>query len=153
VSGSRRLPGSGPQGHAPRSRYLVVLAAYALFLYPIVLRPGIVLEHLRGSHDTTGELRQILNRVPGVTSFVALQSLCVVLSLQYRQLTGQRLPDLYRALFVAVVIAAVLRAWLWSERLAVVEVIVPAAIARYGFVQDMRSPVVRRLMNLAPSAD
>jgi len=151
----QRAPGWVRPGRARTALaalYFAVLGAYAIFLYPITLRPGIVLEHLRGSHETMVTLRLILNRVPGVTSFVALQSLCIVLSLHYRQLTGQRLPGVYRVLFVGVVIACVLRAWLWSERLALIEILVPAAIARYAFIQETRSHLASCLMNLAPVA-
>jgi Pectate lyase superfamily protein len=135
--------------------YVVVLSAYAFFLFPILLRPQLMLEHLRGSVETMAELRNVLNRVPGLTSLVALQSLCVVLTLNYRRLTGEWLPRHYLVLMTMVVVACALRSWLWSERLALVELIVPAAIAKFA---DLRSPksgvsgIAGRLLPLAPIA-
>ena len=116
--------------------YVVVLTTYAFFLFPILLRPQLVLEHLSGSVETMVELRNVLNRVPGFTSLVALQSLCVILTLNYGRLTGERLPRHYLVLMAMVVVACALRTWLWSERLALVELIVPAAIVKFA---DLRS--------------
>ena len=132
--------------------YVVVLIAYAFFLFPILLRPQLLLEHLSGSVETMVELRNVLNRVPGFTSLVALQSLCVVLTLNYGRLTGERLPRHYLVLMAMVVVACALRAWLWSERLALIEVIVPAAIVKFADPQGSRDSIASRLLILAPIA-
>ena len=130
--------------------YFLVLIAYGVFFFPLLLRPQIILEHLHGSVATGAELRQVLNHLPGFTSLVALQSLCVALSLSYDRLTGERLPRVYRILMITVVISCVLRAWLWSERLALVELMVPAAVAKYAAVKNSRNGLSSRLLSLAP---
>jgi Pectate lyase superfamily protein len=156
-SGIGAAPGpsrvSGPRVRkALVALYLVVLVAYAVFLVPIVLRPQLILEHLSGSVETMVELRNVLNRVPGFTSLVALQSLCVVLTLNYGRFTGERLPRHYFVMMAMVVVACALRAWLWSERLALVEVIVPAAIAKFADLRSSKGRIAGRLLTLAPIA-
>jgi hypothetical protein len=37
-------------------------------------------------------LRDTLNRIPGVTTLMTLQSLLAILVISYSQLTGERLP-------------------------------------------------------------
>jgi hypothetical protein len=77
-------------------------------------------------------LRETLNRIAGVTSLVNLQSLVVALVCAYRPLTGRRLPQPYRRLIVVLAILCVLRAWLWSERLALIELALPLTVATFA---------------------
>ena len=132
--------------------FCLVLIAYGVFFLPLLQRPQIVLDHLRGSQETMAELRAVLNRIPGFTSLVALQSLCVVLSLNYERLTGERLAKGYWVLTILVAICCASRAWLWSERLALIELIVPAAIARYASIDRGQKGLSSRLLMLAPLA-
>jgi hypothetical protein len=84
---------------------------------------------LQGSTTAMFGLRETLNRIAGVTSLVNLQSLLAVLVFTYRPLTGKQLPRRYWRLMIALTIACVLRAWLWSERLALIELVLPIIIA------------------------
>src|SRR5689334_15712269 len=43
----------------------IVLAAYAIFMFPILLRPGLLIELLQGSPTAMFTLRETLNRIPG----------------------------------------------------------------------------------------
>jgi hypothetical protein len=78
------------------------------------------------------EMRDILNRIPGITTFMTLQSLCVVLHVSYTRLTNYPTPKFLRLPMIALIIACILRAWLWSERLAILELIIPVAIIRFS---------------------
>jgi hypothetical protein len=91
----------------------IVLAAYAIFLFPIVASPTLLLDLLQGSTTAMYGLRETLNRIAGVTSLVNLQSLVAVLVCAYRPLTGKHLPQSYGRLMIVLAIACVLRAWLW----------------------------------------
>ena len=105
---------------------------YAIFLFPIVIRPTLLLDLLYGSTTAMFGLRETLNRIAGVFSLVNLQSLVAVLVCAYRPLTGRRLPQPYRRLIVVLAILCVLRAWLWSERLALIELALPLTVAAFA---------------------
>ena len=106
----------------------LVLVSYSIFLFPILLRPQLIIEHLMGSSTAMFTLRETLNRIPGVTSLMSLQSLLAVLIVSYRPLTGAPMPTLYKRLLVVVGCCCLLRAWLWSERLALIEYLMPIVI-------------------------
>ncbi len=108
--------------------YAVTLAAYAIFLFPILLKPQLVVELYDGSASAAYTLRSTLERIPGVTTLSTLQSLCVVLHLLHRRMTGTTLPGIYNVLLAALVVACLLRTWLWSERPAFIELAVPAVL-------------------------
>jgi hypothetical protein len=113
--------------------YVITLFAYAIFLFPIILNPHVVTELATGSANAASMLRDTLERIPGVTTLSTLQSLCVVLHLLHRRITGSSLPRIFQFSFAAVVVACLLRAWLWSERLAALELVVPIAILAIGW--------------------
>jgi hypothetical protein len=108
--------------------FTIVLIAYAIFLLPIIFNLQLMLDLLQGSTTAMYGLRETLNRIPGVTTLMSLQSLLAVLLASYTALTGRRLSLLYRRLAIMVVIACLLRGWLWSERLALIELALPAVV-------------------------
>jgi oligosaccharide repeat unit polymerase len=118
--------------------YAVTLLAYAIFLSPIVFNPQIVVELAAGSVTAASALRDVLERIPGLTTLSTLQSLCVVVHLLYRRTTGTTLPRIYSFLLGALVVACALRAWLWSERLALLEFVVPATIVSIAWPGSRR---------------
>lgn len=122
--------------------YVATLIAYAIFLFPILFNPQLIAELYGGSIGAMAELRETLTRIPGVTSLMTLQSLCVVLHVAYRRVTGSRLPYVYHLLLAAVVVFCLLRAWLWSERLALIELAIPAALVAIGYPGRPRKPLL-----------
>jgi len=135
--------------------YAVTLAAYAIFLLPILFKPQLVVELYDGSLSAAYTLRSTLERIPGVTTLSTLQSLCVVLHLLHRRITGTILPGIYTVLLLALVFACLLRTWLWSERLALIELAVPAVLVVVGLSAKRRTlllaagPVLGLLMVFA----
>lgn len=128
----------------------LVLVSYCVFLFPILLRPQLLLEHLMGSSTAMSTLRETLNRIPGVTSLMSLQSLLAALIVSYRPLTGNSIPTSYKRVLTIVAILCVLRAWLWSERLAVIEFAVPIVIVVMARFQPNQTDVWFRPLTLAP---
>jgi oligosaccharide repeat unit polymerase len=124
----------------------IVLTAYAIFLLPMFMHFNLVIALATGSTGAMYELRDTLNQIPGVTSFVSLQSLCVILYVGYPLLTGFKPPRRYRTLLYIMIVACILRAWLWSERIAVLELIMPAVVMKFG----MGTTGKKRLLMLAP---
>lgn len=112
----------------------VVVGAYAIFLFPILLKPRLLIELVMGSQTAMFTLRETLNRIPGVTSLMTLQSLLAVTIVGYKYLTGATTPKPYFRVLAIVGGLCLLRAWLWSERLALIEFAVPiviVALARF----------------------
>ncbi len=130
----------------------IVLASYSVFLFPILLKPHLLIEHMMGSSTAMFTLRETLNRIPGVTSLMALQSLLAVLIVSYRSLTGNNVSTLHMRVLAIVAGLCLLRAWLWSERLALIEFVVPIVIVLLARFQAGRSRGLFRPLTLAPLA-
>lgn len=104
-----------------REPFLIVLATLSITAYLIWFWPAI--RHLSFLMD-----RDDLNRIAGVTSFTQLAVPVVTAYLFARWRNGQRFSRLMDALFVVVVIMAALRVFMWSERLALIELAVPILV-------------------------
>ena len=128
----------------------LVLGAYGLFLLPLISNPQLIVDHLAGSSSAMYVLRDTLNRIPGVTTLMTLQSLLAILVISYSQLTGERLPRAWVRLMLMVVAACVLRAWLWSERLALIELALPIGIVMLARGTPRWDRRVVRALALAP---
>jgi hypothetical protein len=130
--------------------FALTLGAYALFMYPLLLNPQIVVDVAMGSEMAMYMMRETLNRIPGVTSFMALGSLAAAIFILYPSLTGASVPKRYFALLAAVVFACVMRAWLWSDRLAVIEIGLASVIALLAKARLKRSGGAVRPLTFAP---
>jgi hypothetical protein len=130
----------------------VVLAAYTIFLFPILLKPQLLIELVMGSQTAMFTLRETLNRIPGVTSLMSLQSLLAVTIVGYKGLTGTHAPKLYTRALAIVAGLCLLRAWLWSERLALIEFVVPVIVVALARFEPPRGRTSFRPLVLAPLA-
>ncbi len=130
----------------------LVLAAYAIFMYPLLLKPQLVIDVVLGSPTAMYSLRESLNRVPGVTSLVSLGSLIAGIVILYGPLTGQPLPRRYIMLTGLVAFACLMRAWLWSERLAVIEMGLATVIALLAKAAPTGKKTGVRPLTFAPVA-
>jgi hypothetical protein len=98
----------------------ITLAAYGLLLGPAIRDPS----------DIAAGMRESLDQVPGVTSFVNLGPLYVTLLFLQATLTGVRLSRFDKTAFSIFLLLVVARVFLWSERLALLEIIIPIAVIR-----------------------
>lgn len=130
----------------------LVLGAYAMFFAPLLVKPQLVIELLQGSVTAMYGLRETLNRVPGVTSFMAAQSLVAVLIVSYPRMTGLERPCAFLWLLVALGVCCVLRSWLWSERLATIEFFMPIVLLTLGTISPAWSNRPLRPLAFAPLA-
>jgi hypothetical protein len=129
---------------------VLVLVAYAIFFLPVISNPQLILDHLVGSSTAMYALRETLNRIPGVTTLMTLQSLLAILVVSYSRLTGQRLPRVYLRLLAVVAAACVMRAWLWSERLALIELALPVGVVLLARISPRWQRSIVRPLALAP---
>ena len=98
----------------------IALAAYVLLLGPALLNPG----------EVTAGMRESLGALPGVTSFVNLGPLYVTLLFLQATLTGSRLSRFDKMAFFVFLLFVVARVFLWSERLALLEILIPIVVIR-----------------------
>ncbi len=125
-------PAGGASLHVPRWLPVLLLAgtlvAYAVWFYPLALRPELVLEVLRGERSN---VRGAVTTVPPLTT---LTQWGVAYAIVYAvRRGGGRTAGWERAGLWLIVLLALLRGIVWSERLALIEVLVPYAIARLAF--------------------
>jgi hypothetical protein len=94
----------------------VTIAAYVIWFFPVLLHGRVDLE------------RSELNAAPGITSFSQAGVPFVVCYLYCKIVGGQVFPRLIRYEFGVILVLTVARVFLWGERLAAIELFVPAAI-------------------------
>jgi hypothetical protein len=121
-----------PHGHviAPSKLALsasLTVLAYIIWFFPIMLHGRLFLE------------RDELNQTPGITSFTQMGIPFALAYLHCRFAGGQAFPRYVRLLFFAIVVLTVARVFIWSERLALIELAVPAAIVLLVRWQPRRS--------------
>jgi hypothetical protein len=105
----------------------ICVAAYVLLLGPALQDPAVIARFLNEDIDPE-QMRAMLNRVPGVTSLVNLGALYVTLLLLQPTLTGVPLSRVDKLMCGVFFILVILRVLLWSERLAMLEIVIPVAI-------------------------
>jgi hypothetical protein len=133
-----------PRPFALRSRVseplLMLLAALTVVAYLIWFWPAIVQMRFFMPRDE-------LNRIAGVTSFTQLGVPVVSAYLFARWRNGQRFSRLMDGLFAAVVVFAALRVYMWSERLALIELGIPILVCGLLY-RPFRRPESRLLYRL-----
>lgn len=103
-------------------------AAYLIWFGPVFSHPGILLEILRGSGGAVYSSRDELQTLPGITTFTQA-GVAYVTAYAYRYADGfpltKRRYDIYLWMIVAL---AMLRVVLNSERLALLEILIPPLV-------------------------
>lgn len=111
----------------------ITIAAYAVLLGTLLLHIGLVLSFLRGDISAGSELRNVLGRVPGVTSLVQFGLTYLAILSALVTLTSFRLTPRLRAMAIAILILIFLRSILASERLALLEALAAIFIVPIAF--------------------
>ncbi len=109
----------------------ITIAAYLVFFAPILWNMELLAEFLRGSSSI--RFRYIFNQLPGITSFVGLGNLCVALYAARMIFYTKRIPIGIHVLIIFMLLCVFLRAFLNSERLALIEVLFALAIPFVSF--------------------
>lgn len=110
----------------------VTILAYALLLGSLLFQPELALDLLRGNAAAATELRTVLGRIPGITSFVQFDIVYLALASVLVTLARFRMPTRLWVMTAVVLGLTFLRAVFASERLALLEamaaiVVVPVA--------------------------
>jgi hypothetical protein len=135
-----RIPGA-----LTASLLVLTLTAYVVWFGPLISQPQLVLEIFSGERDN---LRGELQTMPGVTTLTQCGvAFGVLVTIKRFSAGGAAVWE--RAGVVLMVLLALGRAFLWSERLAVLEVLVPCGVTAAAFYR-FRSEHGARLAAVLP---
>ncbi len=125
---------------------VLTLLAYAVWFGPLLTAPDAILQVFRGERDN---VRDLVETMPGITTFTQCGAAYAVLY-AIKRYAGSESPQMWERLGLALVFAlALARAFLWSERLALLEVMVAYGIATAAFYR-FRSRGMERLAVALP---
>jgi hypothetical protein len=136
-----------PRG-ATGSLLACTLLAYAVWFQPLLLRPQLLLDVFAGR---LFNLREIAPTTPGLTTMTQFG---VAYAIAHAVLLASRVRPLAaweRLGMLAVVVLGTIRMVAWGERLALIELLVPWAVAWLAFAQAHR-PSRWQLFTLLPLA-
>jgi hypothetical protein len=136
--------------NVPRYATAALLAAtvlaYAVWFAPLAANPSLVTDILAGERSN---VRDVMTTMPGVTTMTQFGVAYVIVMAALRANRARPIERWEWLGLVAVVGLAALRALVWSERLAVIELVVVYVVARLAFTQ-IRSARVWNLANVLP---
>ncbi|CAN5448326.1 hypothetical protein BH10ACT2_BH10ACT2_20980 [soil metagenome] len=129
-------------GRASQLLLQIGIAAYLIWFVIGVMRglaPGEALSALSGSRGGISLLKdRYLRPIAGVTTFIQLTPPGAALALYSRRIQGHWSPQL-RRLFVAALLCTIVRAFLYAERLALLEVMVPLLLIYSATAAESKS--------------
>ena len=99
----------------------ITILAYLLLLGTLVTHVSLVLQLVKGDAAAGNELRNVLGRIPGVTSFVQFDVVYLALGSAMVTMTGFRMAPRLWIMTGTILLLTFLRAVLASERLALLE--------------------------------
>jgi hypothetical protein len=125
--------------------YGLTFVGYVLLLWPLLDHLDLLAAHWAGSDRAQYLLRTYLveNKMLGA-SLVSLQAFAVVLTFGWTVLTPQKtIPRPYLVLAAVLAVICVFRAWVWSERLAIIEIVMPVLVIHVGRIMTHKGLIVR----------
>jgi hypothetical protein len=129
-------PSAGQAIDFPRWATAGLLAAtvfaYALWFWPMVVNPQLFLDILNG---TRSNLRDTVSTQPGVTTMTQFGVAYAVACAAIGAGRARPLEPWERLGLGLLVVLAAVRALAWSERLAVIELVLPYGVARLAFTR------------------
>jgi len=108
------------------------LFAYSVWFAPLVSNPWILLDILEGERSS---VRGLITTTPGITTMTQFGMAYVIAFAAMRASRVRPLEGWEHVGLMLVLAMAVLRSVVWSERLAVIELIVVYVVARLAFVR------------------
>lgn len=122
----------------------ISVSAYVLWFMPVFRDPSFFFEILAG-RAIPAQVRATIGTIPGITTLVQAGVAYVALfSIRWVYVPAARPSLIEKTAFVGLLILALMRNFIWSERIAVIEIAVPIIII---FLRQPRFP---RLTALAP---
>jgi hypothetical protein len=125
--------------------YGLTFVGYVLLLSPLLQYPDLLAQHWAGSDRAQYLLRTYLVEQKSIgATLISLQAFAIVLTFAWTVLTSEKaIPRSFLILAAALAAICVFRAWVWSERLAVIEIILPAHVIHVGRIMTRKGLLVR----------
>lgn len=111
----------------------IAIVAYVLLLGTLVTHMSLVLALLRGDISASGELRNVLGRIPGVTSFVQFGTVYIAFVSLLVTMTNYVMTKRLWVMTGVILAFAFARAILNSERIAFLEVVTAFAVVPIAY--------------------
>lgn len=108
--------------------------AYAIWFQPLLGNPGLMLDIVGGERSS---IRDLTTTTPGVTTMTQFGVAYVIAYAAMRAGRARPLTRWEQAALVGVFVLGAIRAVAWSERLAVIELVVAYVVARLAFTRVM----------------
>lgn len=125
--------------------FVIAVAAYIIWFLPVMRNPAILLE-IFGGRWAELRIRETIGSIPGVTTLVQAQvPFVVLLALRWLYIPEIKPTLLEKLALVVIFFLAVMRNFVWSERIAVIEFLLPLAIL---FLRRPRYPTLTALAPL-----
>lgn len=128
---------------------LVAVGAYVIWFHELLLRPWYILQIFSGDASIF-ETRSEHGNIPGVTSFTQLGIVFFVFYFDALWRTGHQLLRRHHLIAAALMFLTVFRVFVWGERLALIEVVIPVAVIAVASGVAQRGRFMGRLVSWAP---
>lgn len=112
--------------------FWITVFAYAVWFHGAFLNPDIVIQVLRGVEGAKYVFRDVNPTIAGITTLSQCGVVYVVLYGIYKYYYSLKLPGIYSYYFGIIVLLTFLRAVLWGERLALLELVIPYGVIYVG---------------------
>jgi len=109
--------------------------AYAVWFLPLLQDPTLLTDILGGERSS---IRDVATTMPGVTTMTQFGVAYVIAYAAMRASHARPIARWEQAAFIGVFVLGVIRAVAWSERLAVIELVVSYLVARLAYTRVMR---------------
>jgi hypothetical protein len=126
---------------------VVALAAYAFWFRDYLTSPALLLDTLRGAHRPE---RSSIELTPGITSLANFTPAFFSVFAFRWLLTEAKLPRGMKIAAALLVVLTAFRVYVWSERLALIEALVPFALALGARLAASPRPALRTLVAAGP---
>ena len=115
--------------------FACTVLAYAVWFMPLLQDPGLMADIIAGERSS---IRDVTTTTPGITTMTQFGVAYVIAYAAMRSSHARPTARWEQAAMVAVFALGVIRAVAWSERLAVIELVVAYVVARLAYTRVMR---------------
>lgn len=126
---------------------IVSILAYIIWFHTLLLHPGLLLDTLKTGTGFESGIRGTVSTISGVTTFTQLGVIYVIAYFGMRKIWNVSFPSIrYRVYCYFIIILAVIRMIAWTERLALLEILVPIALVWLSFTTFRKRYLFMRLV-------
>lgn len=130
---------------------ILTILAYFIWYYEVLLDPNLFLNILAGARGASFLLREEVHTIPGITTMTQFGVPYVIFYLFNRYVGPGDPPRLrHKLMFWTILLLAAFRSIAWSERLALIEVLVPILVMYATFAFPRKSHFLQTILRGGP---